>query len=68
MPWRRTALANVAGAFFLAHGTAAMYADEIGKVDWHRENLGRVVSAGFDGQGGLTVIGEVRCLEHGEPS
>lgn len=46
-----------------------MYADDAGKLDWHRENLGRVISAGFDGGGGLMVVGEVRkrIREQGGP-
>lgn len=50
----------VALAGLLAQGACGLYADEAGKLDWHRQNLGRFVSASFDGRGGLTVVGEVR--------
>lgn len=58
MPMRRVLSVAVAG--LLAQGASGLYADEVGKLDWHRENLGRFVSAVFDGRGGLTVVGEVR--------
>lgn len=50
----------VALAGLLAQGACGLYVDEAGKLDWHRQNLGRFVSASFDGRGGLTVVGEVR--------
>lgn len=62
----------VALAGLLAQGACGLYADEAGKLDWHRQNLGRFVSASFDGRGGLTVVGEVRVkrrsggLGHGD--
>ena len=56
---RSTSLA-VAVAGLLAQGACGLYADQAGKLDWHRQNLGRFVSASFDGRGGLTVVGEVR--------
>ena len=59
----RRALA-VAIASLLAKGAAGMYADDAGKLDWHRQNLGRFASAMFDGHGGLTVVGEVRETHH----
>lgn len=55
--WRVLA---VALAGFQAQGVTGMYADDAGKLDWHRQNLGRFSSAVFDGRGGLTVVGEVR--------
>lgn len=65
MPMRRLALVIYVAIALLAHGAVSMYADEAGKLDWHQENLGRFSSAGFDGRGGLTVLGEVRWLaEH----
>lgn len=50
----------VAIAGLLAHGASGLYADEVGKRDWHQQNLGRFASATFDGRGGVTVVGEVR--------
>lgn len=61
---RRFTLAALASAGLFAHVSVGMYADDAGKLDWHRENLGRLVSAGFDGRGGLTVVGEVRQRGH----
>ncbi|CAM9409723.1 unnamed protein product [Laminaria digitata] len=52
----------VALAGLLAQGACGLYADEAGKLDWHRQNLGRFVSASFDGRGGLTVVGEASTL------
>ena len=49
----------MAVAGLLAQGASGLYADEVGKLDWHRQNLGRFSSAAFDGRGGVTVVGEV---------
>lgn len=56
MPRRTLA---VALASLLAQGASGLYADEVGRLDWHQQNLGRFVSAAFDGRGGVTVVGEV---------
>lgn len=58
MVHRRTLAVAIAG--LLAQGASGLYADEVGKLDWHRQNLGRFASAAFDGRGGITVVGEVR--------
>lgn len=55
---RRTLAVAIAG--LLSQGASGLYADEVGKLDWHRQNLGRFSSAAFDGRGGITVVGEVR--------
>lgn len=54
---RRTLAVAIAG--LLAGGASGLYADEVGKLDWHQRNLGRFASAAFDGRGGVTVVGEV---------
>lgn len=54
--WRVLA---VALAGLQAQGAMSMYTDDAGKLDWHRQNLGRFGSAVFDGRGRLTVVGEV---------
>eukprot|EP00903_Cladosiphon_okamuranus_P020118 g18474.t1 len=57
---RRTLAVAVAG--LLAQGATGLYADEVGKLDWHRQNLGRFESAAFDGRGGVTVVGEASTI------
>lgn len=58
MPTGRTLAVALTG--LLAHGASGLYADEVGKLDWHQQNLGRFASAAFDGGGRLTVVGEVK--------
>ncbi|CAM9185897.1 unnamed protein product, partial [Ectocarpus sp. 12 AP-2014] len=60
MVYRRTLAVAIAG--LLAQGASGMYADEVGKLDWHRQNLGRFASAAFDGRGGITVVGEASTI------
>lgn len=55
----------MAVAGLLAQGASGLYADEVGKLDWHRQNLGRFSSAAFDGRGGVTVVGEVSLAFRG---
>lgn len=50
-------------AGLLAQGASGLYADEVGKLDWHQQNLGRFAAAAFDGRGGVTVVGEVSLGE-----
>ncbi|CAB1113817.1 unnamed protein product [Ectocarpus sp. CCAP 1310/34] len=52
----------VAIAGLLAQGASGLYADEVGKLDWHRQNLGRFASAAFDGRGGITVVGKASTI------
>lgn len=64
MAQRRTLSVAVAG--LLAQAASGLYADEVGKLDWHRQHLGRFASAAFDGRGGITVLGEVRFWDEVE--